>query len=308
MKPEDSKNIWIVVVTYNAEKWIYSCLNSVFQSSVISNIVVVDNFSTDCTIDILTKHYPKIKTIANKTNYGFGVGNNIGIQYALKNGAEYIVLLNQDAKLHVDTIEKLYSYAQQYPEYGILSPMFYSYEGTKLDLYLLNWILNYNLSLASDLYFKRLEDVYDVNLIPAAMWFIRKEALEEAGGFDPLFFMYGEDYDLWERFKARGWKTGFFPKTFVYHHTSENNYNIQKRIWHGYAAHINSLKNHKRSYFTNILFLFKKYIMNSLNAVIYWNQSELYVTQVVFFRAILRLNTIYKNRRLSVKEKMPFLN
>jgi len=304
---DQNLNIWIVIVTYNAQKWIHNCLASIVQSTIKSNVIIVDNYSTDNTLGILKEKYSETKIIANNKNEGFGVGNNIGISYALKNGADYIVLLNQDAKLNIDTLECLYKYAQQYPDYGILAPMFYSYDGSKLDAYLLKWVFSYNLELASDIFFKREKDIYDVNLVPAALWFIRRNALEEAGGFDPLFFMYGEDDDLWRRFKIRGWKTGFFPKTCVFHHTLENNYTIKKRIWHGYAANIISLKNQERSYFKNVFFLVKKYFRSSLNAIVDWDKSEWYVTQVIFFRTVLRLNSIYKNRRISVKEKMPFL-
>ena len=303
-----SIDIWIVIVTFNAKKWIDECLKSVNESTIKANVIVVDNCSTDGTIAILKDKFLQVNTIINQKNEGFGVANNIGISHALKNGADYIVLLNQDAKLNNDTLEKLYQYAQQYPKYGILSPMFYSYNGDRLDLYLLRWVFSYNLELASDIFFKRPKDVYDINLAPAATWFMRREALIEAGGFDPLFFMYGEDGDLWGRFRAKGWKAGLFPKTFVYHHTPENNYTIQKRIWHGYAANINALKNINRSYLQNIFFLFKDYFKSILNTILDLNKSELYVIHVSYFKTFTRLKSIYQNRKISHRDKMPFLS
>jgi GT2 family glycosyltransferase len=301
-------NIWIVIVTYNAEKWIEPCLNSILKNTLKSNVIVVDNLSSDKTVEILKNKYPHHKTILNKRNEGFAFGNNVGIKYALQMGADYVVLLNQDAKLNNDTLEKLHHYAQQYPDYGILAPMFYSYDGTRLDPYLLRWVFSYNNSLASDIFFKRPKDVYDVPLAPAAMWFMRREAIEEAGGFDPLFFMYGEDDDLWRRFRIRGWKAGLFPTTFVYHYTPESSYFIKKRIWYGFATTINALKNKNSSFAKNLFLFFKNYFKNSLNAIIDFNKSELYVTQVVFYTTLMRLSKIAKNRKLSFNSKMPFLN
>lgn len=301
-------SIFIIIVTFNAEGWIENCLESVIHSTLKSNIVIVDNFSSDDTVSILKNKFSEIHLIANDKNEGFGVANNIGISHALKNGADYIALLNQDAKLNSDTLEKLYQFAEQYSEYGILSPMFYSYDGDKLDLYLLKYVFSSDLNVASDIFFNRTRDVYDINLAPAAMWFMRREAVEEVGGFDPLFFMYGEDTDLWARFIARGWKAGFFPKTFVYHHTAKNNYTIQKRMWYGYAANINALKNGSKSYLRNVFLLSKSYFKNSFNAIVDLNKSELYVIQVVYFKTIIRLKRIYQNRKICYQNKMPFIN
>ena len=119
--------------------------------------------------------------------------------------------------------------------------------------------------------------------------------------------MYGEDGDLCVRFRAKGWKAVLFPKTLVYHHTPENNYTIQKRIWHGYAANINALKNINRSYLKNIFFLFKDYFKSSLNTILDLNKSELYVIHVSYFKTITRLKRIYQNRKISHRDKMPFL-
>ncbi len=78
--------------------------------------------------------------------------------------------------------------------------MFYSYDGKELDQFLIKSVYYYNLELASDIFFRREKTVYEVPLpIPAAMWLIKSEVIRLAGGFDPLFFMYKEDDDLWGR-------------------------------------------------------------------------------------------------------------
>lgn len=296
--------IYVIIVTYNAKKWINNCIDSILNSSIQANIVVVDNCSIDDTCSILKNNYPECVVLNQKKNLGFGVANNVGIKYALSKGADYVALLNQDAKLHENTLEKLFHYAESYPNYGILSPMFHSYDGNELDLFLLKWVYYYDLSLASDIFFRRENEVYDnLQLIPAAMWFIRKKAIEEVGVFDPLYFMYKEDDDLWTRMKKKGWNVGFFPKALVYHYTSkDNSFTIKKRKWHTYGSMLLHMKRENHSFVNNISSLIIDYFRRSLMSMIFFNKSELFVLQYSFFSVMLRLKTIYKHRKICMGE------
>ena len=117
------------MVTFNSIKWIDECL----ASCEASQTIVIDNASTDSTVSHIRKNYPEVTLIENKSNIGFGQANNIGIQKALSEGAEYVFLLNQDAYLGQDCIEKLIEVHQSNPEYGILSPMHLNGNGTNFD-------------------------------------------------------------------------------------------------------------------------------------------------------------------------------
>lgn len=301
-------NIWTVVVTYNAENWIANCLNSIFESTVKSHVVIVDNNSTDNSISIIKNKFGNCVLLENKSNKGFGSANNRGIRYALEKGANYIALLNQDAKLHPMALEKLLYYSEKYADYGILGPMFYSYDGTELDEFLLKWTYHYDLSLASDIFFQRPKEVYHVPLIPAAMWLMKKEALLDVGLFDPLFFMYKEDDDLWTRFQRKGWKTGFFPNAIVYHHTSkENSYTITKRKWYTYGNIVLNLKNPGKSFPGCLRSLFADYVSGTLSAMAYLNKSELYIRQVTMLKVLRNLKKIYQHRKKCIEEKLVFI-
>lgn len=89
----------VVIVTYNGTEWIEECLHSLRNSTLECTIIVVDNNSSDHTLDIIRDQFPAIKTIPQDTNLGFGRANNIGISYALKQRTEYVFLLNQDTKV-----------------------------------------------------------------------------------------------------------------------------------------------------------------------------------------------------------------
>ena len=85
-----------IIVTYNGSRWIKKCLEHLFLSSVSSDIILLDNKSTDDTLEIIRPFLPKIEFIQLSSNLGFGGANNIGIQKALDLGYSHIFLLNQD--------------------------------------------------------------------------------------------------------------------------------------------------------------------------------------------------------------------
>src|ERR1700760_3358667 len=99
--------IYTIIVSYNAEHLIADCLTSVLNSTILNSVIVVDNFSTDNTVQIIKNKFPGIQLIENEKNLGFGMANNIGISVAVKDQADYVLLLNQDAFLEKDTLEKL---------------------------------------------------------------------------------------------------------------------------------------------------------------------------------------------------------
>src|SRR5699024_4123474 len=113
----------VIIVTYNGEKWIQTCLSCIQRDQYPVEVIVIDNASTDQNKEIIRNEFPDIRLIENNTNLGFGQANNIGMQIALKKQADYVFLLNQDAYIYPDTIIKLLSVLKQHPEYGIVSPL-----------------------------------------------------------------------------------------------------------------------------------------------------------------------------------------
>ena len=100
-------NILVVIVTFNASKWVKKCLGSVEDSSLPADVLVIDNGSTDDTLPLIRKHVPQVRIIEAGENLGFGAANNKGFRIALDEGYQFAYLLNQDAWLEPDTLEKL---------------------------------------------------------------------------------------------------------------------------------------------------------------------------------------------------------
>ncbi|MCS3532434.1 glycosyltransferase family 2 protein [Chryseobacterium sp. JUb7] len=213
--------IYIIIVTYNAMKWAEKCFTSLKQSSVPVHTVVIDNGSTDGTQEYITTHFPEVDFIQSKENLGFGKANNIGIEKAYKEGADFFYLMNQDAWLYEDSLEKLLEIYYHHPnkkEIGIISPMHIDGTEKLLDIFLDKYIaINFETRLISDLYFQNLKPYYEIEFINAAHWLIPRDTIEIVGGFNPYFFHYGEDVEYVNRVVFHQKKTLLVPASKVVH-------------------------------------------------------------------------------------------
>lgn len=212
--------VFAIIVTYNGMKWIDKCLNSIVNQC---EVVVVDNNSSDATLKYIETNFPLVKVLSQTRNHGFGVANNIGINYALHNGADAVFLLNQDAFAQTDCVKKLIEAYHQNPSYGIISPIHLNGDGTAMDFTFQK--VTYMSPLISDLFLQNTsKTIYEINFINAAAWFVPKETLLKVGGFDPLFFLYGEDDNYCQRMLYHGFKIGIIPNATVYHDSNNSNY------------------------------------------------------------------------------------
>lgn len=208
--------VYAVIVTHNGEKWIEKCLQSLLASEYPVDVIVVDNVSTDRTPQ-LVKNQSNVTLIQQQFNIGFGQANNIGIQLALRKGAEKIFLLNQDAWISPDTLSKLVCCMEDDNSLGIVSPIHLSGDGAKVDTKFAGYIKEISVDLFYDLSFGQLRSVYYTGFVNAAAWMLSRNCLEKIGGFDPIFFMYGEDLDLYNRAKFHGFQVGVVPNSFICH-------------------------------------------------------------------------------------------
>jgi len=232
----ESPKIIAVVVWYNGLKWVNKCLDSLRNSDCKLTTVVIDNGSTDGSIEQIKAHFPDVILIESETNLGFGKANNIGIKYALERGADYIFLLNQDAWINNNTISNLINVASKNLEYGIVSPVHLNGTNTGLDL---NFSRNVSAiscpGFYSDLYINALKDIYSVENINAAAWLITAKCIGVVGLFEPAFHLYGEDDNYIQRIKFHQFKLGLVPSAAIYHDREErkglpNSVGIKRKI------------------------------------------------------------------------------
>ena len=205
--------IFILIVSYNGIKWLSKCL----KSCVPYNVIVVDNNSNDGTVSFIQNFFSEATILQQNNNLGFGAANNIGISYALKKGAEYVFLLNQDAYLEPNTVERLVKCHEENSDFGILSPIHLNGDATKLDHNFSKYItVNKELQYDS---LKKLfsRQIYEVPFVNAAAWLLPRITIEKIGGFDPIFHHYSEDVNYCQRNLFHKLKVGVVPKVYVIH-------------------------------------------------------------------------------------------
>jgi GT2 family glycosyltransferase len=211
----------VIIVTYDGAKWIDKCLGSLIYSTIPLEVIVVDNGSSDGTPQKIRQGYPNVEIIETHKNLGFGKANNIGIKKAYEAGAEHIFLLNQDAWVEPDTIEKLIKTAERFPDYGIISPLHLNGDGSALDYGFINYLCGSRIkNHISDIYIKpkaEHAEIYPLDFVNAAFWLLPRKTIEIVGGFNPLFFQYGEDQDYVNRCHYFNLKVGIVPSAKAYH-------------------------------------------------------------------------------------------
>ncbi len=213
-------NIFAIIVTYNGRQvpyWYDNCFTSLCESTIPVQTIVIDNASTDDTVAYIREHFPEVILIELDKNLGFGQANNIGMRYALEHDADYVFLLNQDAWVEKDTLEKMVQIAEKNPEYGIFSPMHVRPNMKQLYIQIEDGSFDHGNQLLSDCYFNVLQDIYSMQYINAAAWLLPRSTLIEVGGFDPNFTHYAEDDNYLKRALYHGIKVGLCPKLQIVH-------------------------------------------------------------------------------------------
>ena len=258
--------IFVIIVTFKGKQWYDRCFGSLRQSTIPVQTIVVDNASNDGTVEYIREHFPEINLIESKENLGFGKANNLAMRYALDHGCDYVFLLNQDAWLETDTIEKLVIIHQAHPEYGVLSPMHIRPDGKSLYIQIEDGSKDHGNKLLADCYFNQLEDVYPFAYVNAAAWLLPKNTLETVGGFDPIFSIYGEDDDYLNRLRYHGLKLGLCPKARIVHdHQEVTNPFGDERMRYHHSLLAEFLDPNKEDALSNYLgYLRRKIVVNLL--------------------------------------------
>jgi len=302
-----------IIVTYNGMKWYKNCFDSLRYSSIPIKAIVVDNKSSDETISFIKENYPEIHLIESDKNLGFGKANNIGIRYALEQDADYVFLLNQDAWVQPDTIEKLIGKMKDNPDYGILSPIHLDGSEQNLDFNFSYYILPDRCpDLISDYVTKgkAKDKIYPLKFVNAALWLISRKCIDSLGGFNPLFPHYGEDENYIERLEYHNLKIGLYPHVFGIHDRNRNEWRkptFSKRKDKELIVSLLGLSNIHESFYKGIgRFIFSN-ISSSVKNLFRLSFNNLLINIIVFYQIIFWLPNIYKNRTLSKKKGLAFL-
>lgn len=227
----------VIIVNYNVKHFLEQCLHTVRLAlqKTGGEIIVVDNCSTDNSLAYLQPVFPEVRFIANRENSGFAHACNQGL--AISQG-EYVLFLNPDTLVPEDCFEKCIRFLQQHPDAGALGTRMVDGSGSFLkeskrafpspltSLYKLFGLAKlfprsphfsrYHLGHLAE------NENNEVDVLAGAFMMIRKKVLDETGGFDERFFMYGEDVDLSYRIQKSGYKNYYFAGSTIIHFKGES--------------------------------------------------------------------------------------
>ena len=204
----------ILIVTYNHKNYLKACIESIQNQDYPHEIILIDNCSTDGTVEYVKEDFPFVKVVESKKNLGYGAGNNVGIKYAK---GEYVVILNPDTIVEKNWLKELIKPLEK-GERLSTTPKILLFDGFAISAcglvahYTgLTFARGY---LAKPYEFKKLEYVSGFS---GACFAIRKKDFEELGGFDEKFFLYNDDSDLFWRAHLKGFKILYVPLALIKH-------------------------------------------------------------------------------------------
>jgi len=211
----------IIILNFNGKKFLKDCFESLKkQTYQYFEIILVDNGSTDNSVEFIKNNFPEVKIIANKENLGFAQANNQGFKITK---GKYFVTLNNDTKTDKKWLENLVSVAEIDEKIGMVASKILSLKNpTLIDSVGINLSLN-GMSRGRGRLEKdkgQYDKIEEIFMPSACAALYRKKMLEEIGFFDDKFFAYCEDTDLGLRGRLAGWKAFLSPQAVVYHYYS----------------------------------------------------------------------------------------
>jgi len=204
----------IIIVSFNTKKYLRNCLDSLYRDNVNTEVIVVDNGSSDGSQNMVKSFFPQVKLIQNKKNFGFGKANNIGVANSC---GEIIFFLNSDTIVPKGILKKIIKFFQKYPRAGVMAPLVklpsgeiqpYSFgEDTSL------------FGLIRDKFLKAKFEAktQKVDWVTGAALCCRRNVFNQISGFDENFFMYFEDNDLCVRARKLGFPVYLYSGAEIIH-------------------------------------------------------------------------------------------
>ncbi|NIR72815.1 glycosyltransferase [candidate division KSB1 bacterium] len=227
----------VIIVNYNVKEFLEQALISIKKAlkAIPSEIIVVDNASSDGSVSLLRQKFPDVRIIENTKNLGFAKASNQGLRMAK---GEFLVLLNPDTIVQADTFSRMIEFFNTHPDTGMLGCKILNPDGS-LQLacrrsFPTPWVAftrliglsyffpksklfgKYNLTYLDP------DVVCEVEAISGSFMMIRRNILNVVGYLDESFFLYGEDLDWCYRIRENGWKVRYFPGTQIIHFKGES--------------------------------------------------------------------------------------
>ncbi|MCS7285603.1 MAG: glycosyltransferase family 2 protein [Anaerolineae bacterium] len=249
-----SSDLAVIIVNWNVSALLRRCLESLEKSTDISftssparyqgDVTVVDNASTDDSVEMVCSLFPWVRLLTSKVNLGFARANNLILKSRMmEDPPAFFLLLNPDTEVAPDAISRMLDFMVANPEVGVIGPKLLNPDGTVqpsrrrfpslltafLESTIIQWRLWKNNPVLRHYYIadKSDDEIQEVDWLTGACLMVRQEAVEAAGFLDEDFFMYSEELDWCRRIKSLGFKIVYFPYAQVVHHSAQSSEQVK---------------------------------------------------------------------------------
>lgn len=231
----------IVIVSWNVKSLLQSCLRSTLEAPeppggpvISSEVIVVDNASTDASADMVRQDFTTVRLMANADNVGFTRANNQGI--AASDG-RYVLLLNPDTEVLGRALTEMVDYMGRHPKVGALGPKLVDADGGVQSsrrrfpnlrtafvesTFVQPWFAGSGILRRYYVLDRDDDEIQEVDWLVGACLMLRRSAIEEVGPLDERFFMYSEELDWCYRARQQGWQVVYLPTARVVHHEGKS--------------------------------------------------------------------------------------
>jgi len=217
--------VFIILLNWNGKEDTLACLGSLQRLDYPSyRILVADNGSMDGSVEAIRSAFPGVRVVENGANLGFAGGNNIAIRQALQDGADYVLLLNNDTEADPGFLSRLVEAAESDPNIGIAGSKIYYYSEPKR-----LWYAGGSVNLwkgdthhigENQLDGGQYDEAKDTDYVSGCAMLIKRQVIEDIGLLDERMFLYYEDSDYCMRARQQGYRVVYIPSSIVWHKVS----------------------------------------------------------------------------------------
>ncbi len=231
----------VVIVNWNTRDLLAQCLSSIYIYPPVDEfeVLVVDNLSSDGSVQMVRERFPQVRLIQNTENVGFARANN---QAILESTGRYVLLLNPDTEILPDALLTLLDFIEEHPEAGAIGPMILNPDFTLQSscnpmptLWREFWhLMHLDPILPQSVYREERWDTtiaHKVEVIQGNCLLIRREALSDVGLLDEAFFMFTEEVDLCYRLLRRGWSLYWVPMARIIHYGGQSTRQVAREMF-----------------------------------------------------------------------------
>lgn len=227
-------NLSILLINWNVGTELLRTLMALSQALVAmpgSEVILVDNASTDGSAQAAAQQFPRLKVIYSAANLGFGTANNIGFA---RTQSRYVLLINPDLRMDAAALEAMLDFMETHPQAGICGPKILESDEVTISPWCARrdpqpWDVFCEYAFLTRLFSKQClfaryvmgewdhASNREVESLTGACLLVRREVIEQTSGFDEQFFMYGEDLDWCRRIRQAGWQVWYIASAEVCH-------------------------------------------------------------------------------------------